>query len=321
MAKDLYAVLGVPRNADEDAIKKAFRKLAAKYHPDRNPGKENEARFKELNRAHEVLSDRTKRALYDEFGEQALQQGFDAERARWAKQYGAGGPRRGGGAPGGFGGFDVQEIFGGGGGDLGDLFGDVFARRGGRPGGGRRAMKGQDVESEVTIDFASAVRGTTLSLQRGAESVQVRVPPGASEGSRVRIPGQGAPGFGGGPPGDLLLTIHVTSHPLFRREGDDLHLDVPLTLAEAYRGTKIRIPTPDGDVQLKVPPRTQTGQVTRLRGKGVARKGKEPGDLYVRYLVHVPTSEDEAVAKAIEAIEQATGGDPSVERERDALKF
>ena len=324
MAKDLYAVLGVPRNADEDAIKKAFRKLAAKYHPDKNPGKENEARFKEINRANEVLSDKTKRALYDEFGEEALQQGFDAERARWAKRYGAGGPRRAGGAgaPGGFGGFDVQEIFGGGGGgDLGDLFGDVFARRGGRPGGARRASKGQDVESEVTIDFASAVRGTTLALQRGAESVQVRVPPGAQEGSRVRIPGQGAPGFGGGPPGDLLLRIHVTPHPLFRREGDDLHLDVPLTLGEAYRGTRIRIPTPEGDVQLKVPARTQTGQVTRLRGKGVSRKGKEPGDLYVRYLVHVPTSEDEAVAKAIEAIEKATEADASVERERDALRF
>ena len=325
MAKDLYAVLGVPRTADEDQIKKAFRKLAAKFHPDKSPGKDNEARFKEINRANEVLSDKQKRALYDEFGEEALQQGFDPERARFAKRYGTGGPRRGAPGPGGFGGFDVQEIFGGagGGGDLGDLFGDMFHRRGGggRPGAARRASKGQDVASEATIDFASAVKGTTLVLQRGGEEVQVRVPPGASEGSRVRIPGQGAPGFGGGPPGDLILTIHVTPHPLFRREGDDLYLDVPLSLAEAYRGAKVRIPTPDGDVLLVVPARTQTGQMTRLRGKGVARKGKEPGDLYVRFLVHVPTSDAPAVAQAVEALEAATKDDVSVERERDALRF
>ncbi len=110
------------------------------------------------------------------------------------------------------------------------------------------------------------------------------MPPGAAEGSRIRITGQGSPGFAGGPPGDLLLTIHVEPHPFFKREGDDLYLDVPITLAEAYRGEKIRVPTPEGEVNLKVPARTQTGALTRLRGKGVGRKGKEPGDLYVRFL-------------------------------------
>jgi curved DNA-binding protein len=304
MAKDLYAVLGVPRDADEETIKKAFRKLAMKYHPDKNPGKANEQRFKEVNQAHEVLSDKKKRALYDEFGEESLSQGFDAERARVIRQYG--GMPRGGGrpGPGGMGGFDVQEIFGGGGGgDFSDIFGDILGGRvRGARGGRGAAMRGQDMESSVTIDFASAVKGTTLQLQRGNETVQVRVPPGANEGSRLRIPGQGSPGMGGGPPGDLLLTIHVTPHPHFKREGDDLHLDVPITLAEAYRGDKVRVPTPDGEVTLKVPPRTQSGQVTRLRGKGVARKGKEPGDLYVRFIVHVPTSDEPEVQKAVDVL-------------------
>src|SRR5262245_8381596 len=163
MAKDLYAVLGVPRDADEDAIKKAFRKLAMKYHPDKNPGKANEQRFKEVNQAHEVLSDKKKRALYDEFGEESLSQNFDPERARVVRQ--SGGGFRAGRAPGPGGGFDVQEIFGGGGGsgEFGDIFGEIFNRgRGGR--GPRGAARGQDVESTVTIDFVSAVKGTQLQL-------------------------------------------------------------------------------------------------------------------------------------------------------------
>lgn len=311
MARDLYSTLGVPRNADEDAIKKAFRKLAMKYHPDKSPGKANEAKFKEINQAHEVLSDKKRRALYDEFGEESLSANFDAERARVVRQYGgAGGPRARTGGPNG--GFDVQEIFGNaaaGGADFGDLFGDLFggrARGGARGGRAVRPQKGGDVASSVTIDFEAAVKGTELSLQRsdGGEPVTVRVPPGAAEGSRLRIAGQGQPGFAGGPAGDLVLEIHVTPHQLFERKGDDLHLDVPITIGEAYRGEKVRIPTPNGDVTLKVPARTQTGQVTRLRGRGVARKGKEPGDLYVRFLVQVPTEESDEVAQAIEVLDR-----------------
>ncbi|MFS8069971.1 MAG: DnaJ C-terminal domain-containing protein [Byssovorax sp.] len=305
MAKDLYAVLGVPKTADEEAIKKAFRKLAMKYHPDKNPGKANEARFKEVNQAQEVLSDPQKRALYDEFGEESLSQNFDADRARVIRQYGGGGGR--GGRPGAGGNVDIQDIFGGGGpaggGDFGDILGDLFNRGGG---GGRqrapRPSRGQDIEAEVTIEFASAVKGATLELTLGSTTVPVRIPAGANEGSRLRLPGQGSPGAFGGPPGDLRITVHVNPHPLFKREDDDLHLDLPITIAEAYRGEKVKIPTPDGDVTLKVPPRTQSGNMTRLRGKGVARKGKEPGDLYVRFLVHVPTEDDPEVAKAIDLL-------------------
>jgi curved DNA-binding protein len=308
MAKDLYAVLGVPKTADEETIKKAFRKLAMKYHPDKNPGKANEARFKEVNQAQEVLSDPKRRALYDEFGEESLSQNFDADRARVIRQYGGGGGGGRGGRPGAGGQtVDINDIFGGGGGpaggDFGDILGDLFNRGGG--GRGQRAprpSRGQDIEAEVTIEFASAVKGTTLDVTLGAAPVQVRIPAGANEGSRLRIPGQGAPGAFGGPPGDLRITVHVTPHPLFKREDDDLHLDLPITIAEAYRGEKVKIPTPDGEVTLKVPARTQTGNMTRLRGKGVARKGKEAGDLYVRFLVHVPTEADPEVAKAIDML-------------------
>jgi curved DNA-binding protein len=295
MAKDLYAVLGVPRDADEESIKKAFRKLAMKYHPDKNPGKGNEQRFKDVNRAHEVLADKEKRALYDEFGEASLSQNFDADRARVVRNYGGGGPGPRTGQA-----VNVEEIFSGGGrADFGDLFGDLFGRgRAGR-GAAPQPARGPDIESSVTVDFAAAVKGTTLELARDNETVTVRIPAGAKEGSRVRIHGQGAPGAMGGPQGDLLLTIHVTPHPFFRREGDDLYVDLPITLGEAYEGAKVRVPTPEGEVTLKVPPRTQAGQVTRLRGKGVARRGREAGDLYVKFVVHVPTSDDPEVARAV----------------------
>ena len=313
--KDLYAVLGVPRDADDDAIKKAFRKLAMKHHPDKSPGKASEQRFKDVNQAHEILSDPKKRKLYDEFGEESMSQNFDADRARVIRQYGRGRAGRGGGSSGGPGGFDVQEIFGQGGpapGDMSDIFGDLFGGRvrGGGARGPRHPARGQDVESSVTIDFVSAVKGASLQIQRGAETVTVRVPPGANEGSRLRIPGQGGEGAGGGPAGDLLLTIHVTPHPFFKREGDDLHLDLPVTLGEAYRGEKIRVPTPDGEVTLKVPARTQSGHVTRLRGKGVTRKGKEAGDLYVKFIVHVPTEDDPEVARAVEVLAATMTTDP-----------
>ncbi|MEP7119325.1 MAG: DnaJ C-terminal domain-containing protein [Byssovorax sp.] len=307
MAKDLYAVLGVPKTADEETIKKAFRKLAMKYHPDKNPGKANEARFKEVNQAQEVLSDPTKRALYDEFGEDSMSQNFDPERARMIRQYGGGGGGRRAGGPGGQT-VDINDIFGGGGagggGDFGDILGDLFNRGGGGRGArAPRPSRGQDIEAEVTIEFASAVKGATLDLTLGEGApVQVRIPAGANEGSRLRIPGQGSPGSAGGPAGDLRITVHVNSHPLFKREGDDLTLDLPITLAEAYRGEKVKIPTPDGEVTLKVPVRTQSGNMTRLRGKGVARKGKEAGDLYVRFIVYVPTEDDPEVAKAIDLL-------------------
>ena len=311
MASDYYSVLGVSKGADAEEIKKAYRKLAASLHPDKRPGDRSaESKFKKVNQAYQVLSDPKKRALYDEFGEQGLSEGFNAERARNYRQWSNMGAGRGGRAGGSRGGvFEVEDLFGRGaaGGGLGDMLGDLFSRaRGSRAGAPAAQARGGDVESELTIDFASAVNGTTVSLmiEGAGEPVQVRIPPGAVEGSRLRIKGQGAPSPFGGPPGDLLLTIHVTPHAHFRLEGDDLHLDLPITIGEAYRGAKVKVPTPRGLVTLTVPAGAQSGRRMRLRGKGVARPGKPAGDLYVRFEIRIPTGSDPGVRKAVDALEE-----------------
>ena len=325
MAEDFYGVLGVAKNADADAIKKAYRKLAQKLHPDKNPGnKAAEAKFKSVNQAYEVLSHDDKRKLYDEFGEEGLREGFDADRVRqykqWQSQPGAGGGGRGrnvyssGGET-----VSLEDLFGGqgGGGSISDLFGDAFG--GGR--GGRRArgpVKGNDIGAETTIDFVSAVRGTSLELraQNADKPTVVRIPPGAAEGSRLRIAGQGEPSPNGGPPGDLILIVHVQDHPFFKREGLDLHLDLPLTITEAYRGAKVKVPTPSGDVSLKIPEGAQSGGSLRLRGKGVTMKGKEPGDLYVHFLVRSPSNRSEEIGALVDKLGELSPEDP-----RSAIKF
>jgi curved DNA-binding protein len=321
MADDLYAVLGVPKGADEAVIKKTYRKLAKTLHPDKHPGdKTAEARFKTVNHAFQVLSDPKQRKLYDEFGEDGLREGFDADKHRAYQQYAAQAGARGGGGRSYPGGVRIEDLFNRGGaqgGDVSDFLGDIFSRGGGGARRPRGPVPGSDLQASVTIDFASAVRGTMVELrtQPGADPVKVRIPQGADEGSRVRIAGHGAPSPNGGPSGDLLLDIHVEPHPFFRREGDDLHLDLPITVVEAMRGGKVKVPTVDGSVSLKVPPGTQTGATARLKGKGVTRKGNT-GDLYVRYQVHVPTETSPALDALLDALEKVPAPDP---RERIAF--
>lgn len=311
MAADFYKELGVSRTASDAEIKKAYRKLASQLHPDKNPGdKKTETRFKAVNTAYQALSDKEKRKLYDEFGEEALREGFNADAAR---------TYRSGGSPGGFGrrrggsgAVNVEDLFSGGGeapGGIGDLFGDLFSRGGGRR-GPSPGMKGSDIASEVSVDFISALRGAELKLrlQDGGDEITVRVPPGAGDGDKVRIAGQGAPGAYGGPPGDLILNIRVAKHPHFERLGLDLYLDLPITVGEAYRGAKVRVPTPDGAITLTVPKHAQSGQIARLKSRGVKRK-TETGDLYIRFQIKLPVSESEEIDAAVSTLDSAMTGD------------
>jgi len=316
--RDLYKVLGVARDVEADALKKAYRKLARRHHPDVNPGdKASEDKFKEISEAYDVLSDPIKRRNYDEFGEVALQGGFDAEQARRARE--AFGARFGGGAEGGpqFGGGEPFEF-----GDLDDLLGRFGF--GGRGGAGRAAgLRGSDLQAQLELDFLEAAKGgeKRLTLQLAGEdgrlrsqTLTVRIPPGVADGGRIRLRGKGAPGLGGGPPGDLWATVRVRPHPVFRREGRNLIVDVPLTIVEAIRGAKIEVPTLDGRATLTVPPGTDSGQKLRLRGKGIAAPGGGAlGDLYVVIQIRVPKQLDADALEKLDALAGAGPEDPRKE--------
>lgn len=313
--RDLYKILGVSRTATAKEIRTAYRNLARKYHPDRNPGnKEAEERFKDASYASEVLLNDEKRKLYDEFGEIGLREGFNADAYRQYTRYGQGGSSAGAGsAAGGVGGFG-----GGGFGGLEDLFEQISGRRGGASwsgsledlfGGGaaatgsrtRERTKRPDVTAEVTIPFADSVRGAEreLSFQfqgEPARSIKVRIPAGVRDGGRVRLREQGPHGA------DLVLDVHVQEHPFFRREGNDLLLDLPVTVGEAYRGARVQVPTPEGPVTLRIPPRVRGGSKLRLRGRGV-RMGAEVGDLIVQVEIVLPDAE--GLDSAVDALDAA----------------
>ena len=306
---DLYEVLGVPRDAKVDAIRKAYRKLARKNHPDLNPGdKAAEERFKEISRAWEVLEDPELRRNYDEFGAISLEAGFDAEKARAARE--AFGSRFGTSGPPGAESNGSEFEFG----DLDDLMGRFF---GGRAEGGRGIrMRGTDLEASLELDFFDAVRGgeQRLTLGRGgaggSETITVRIPPGVDTGGRLRIPGKGAPGVGGGPPGDLWVVLRVRPHRVFRREGRDLSFDLPISVAEAIRGAKVEVPTLEGRATLTIPAGTDSGTRLRLRGKGVPDpRGGQPGDLFARIQIRVPRNLDDDAKSAVDALERSEDRD------------
>lgn len=351
-AKDLYAVLGVARDASADEIKRAYRKLAREHHPDVNPGdKVAEEKFKAIASAYDVLSNAQKRKLYDEFGEEGLRGGFDPDQARayrhWSDQRRRAETRDD----------DIPYDFD---------FGDVFGARQGRARRGGFQIAGEDLRATVKLDFVTALRGTLISVRlpslapcdvcagsgekpgseprpcadcagsgkrklahgpmnllttcptcggdgvvhdacsscagRGTvtseQAVEVRIPAGADDGSELRVRGKGGPGLAGGPPGDLIIRTEVEPHPHFTRDGLDLHLTLPITFNEAYNGASISVPTLAGAVQMKVPPRAQSGNKLRLRGKGVKR-GESIGDLYVELSVRAPDVVNEELATAL----------------------
>ncbi|MDX2086815.1 MAG: DnaJ C-terminal domain-containing protein [Kofleriaceae bacterium] len=288
MAESLYETLGVAKTASADDIRKAYRKLARKFHPDVNPGdKAAESKFKSISAAYEVLSDDKKRKAYDEFGDASLQGGFDPDKAReyarWqntrqqrSSRFTEEGPVD----------FDFSEFFGG-------------ART------PRGPQRGGDMTAQVEIDLRQAIEGTELAADLpGHGTVRVRIPKGADTGSVLRVPGKGSPGRNGGPPGDLLIETVLRPHRFLRRDGLDLYLTLPVTLDEAYNGASVDVPTFEGSVVLKIPPRSQQGAKLRLRGKGVPKKDGR-GDMIVELDVRMPDRADEALAAALRAAKTA----------------
>jgi curved DNA-binding protein len=277
MAKDLYRALGLSRGASADEIKKAFRKLARECHPDLHPDdKAAVERFKEINQAHDVLSDPEKRQMYDELGETAEKLGYDPEKYR---QYKA----SGGGAAG-FGGFG----FGGDGVDMEDLLGNLFGQRRGP----RGPRPGRDRQTRITIDFTTAALGGERSLHIADRAVQMRIPAGIRPGGKLRLKGHGEPSPNGGPAGDLLVEVDVAPDPLFSRAEDDLLIEVPITLGEALRGGSIEVPTLGAPVRVRVPVGTQPGQKLRVKGRGIQRKDQAAGDLLVTLKLVLPDVKD-----------------------------
>jgi molecular chaperone DnaJ len=362
MAADFYKILGVSKDASEEKIKKAYRKLARKWHPDINPGnKKAEKKFKEISEAYDCIGNKEKKALYDEFGADGLQAGFDPQKARQYSQWDGFRPSEQRGNREGFGRHQSYE----------DIFGDIFGSGTGSP-GFQSPARGRDLQHDMTIDLVSALRGfeTELSMQKaktcdlcggsgndpnatlstcaycggsgrlnvaegpmhftkpcphchghgqtgkpctacggsgqvqGTEKIRIVVPKGVKEGSKVRIAGKGEPGSGGGQPGDLYLIIHLKPHPYLKRTGDDLYMDVPVTVREAMAGGSIDIPTVDGPVKLKVPSGSQTGKVLRLKGRGATHlKTKTRGNLMVKLVVKVPQTEDPEILAAVKKMD------------------
>jgi molecular chaperone DnaJ len=369
--KDFYTVLGVSRTASPEEIKKAYRQLARKYHPDLNPGKkETEERFKEISLAYDTLADERKRKLYDEFGEEGLQAGFDPEKMRAYKQWSSDGGfafGRGGRRSSADAGFSFE-----------DLVGDLFS-------GGRRrpssAMEpGEDLEYVLDLNLLETIRGVekTVSVQRPTlcptchgtggrggrraticlecqghgqvkvgtgtvsfmrtcarcggegrlsagncspcggsgrittpERLTVKIPAGVNDGSRIRLAGKGAAVSPGGPTGDLYLVIRVQPHPVLSRDGLNLSLDVPVTVGEAINGATITVPTPGGDVKVKIPPGSQSGQTLRLKGKGVTdAKAHTTGDLYLKLMIQVPKDGGTRARQAAELLEHYYAENP-----------
>ncbi|MFT0847934.1 J domain-containing protein [Actinomycetaceae bacterium L2_0104] len=334
MEKDFYKALGVSKDASADEIKKAYRKLAKQYHPDRNPGNTTaENRFKEVGEAYQVLSNEEDRKQYDAIralaggsprfaagsGGAGAGAGFeDIFSQMFGGGAGFGGTANAGGAGpnvrfqstgGGANGFeDIFSMFGGGGQPSGGRFGGF--------GSNRRSERGQDLKTEVSIPLRQAVSGTTVKLTTArGNSVTARIPAGVSDGQKIRISGKGGLGVNGGAPGDIIVTVHVEKHPVYEVRGKDVYVDLPISFGEAALGGTVEVPTLDGkNVQVKIPEGSSSDKLLRVKGKGLPNGKFSHGDLYVRLKVAVPKKMSEEARRAASLFAAATrDADPRAE--------
>lgn len=292
MAQDPYVELGVPRTASADEIKRAFRKLAKKYHPDANQGdKSAEDRFKRVSAAFDLLGDEDKRKKFD-LGE------IDAEGRETMRGFGGGNPFREGGGfrpggPGGPGGPQFEDV------DLGDILGEMFGARGGRAGGFNFNQRGHDIRARVELDLEEAINGAKRRIAfSDGRTLEVTIPKGAAEGQVLRLKGQGAPGRAGA--GDALIELAIRPHPIFHRDGENLTMDLPVSAPDAVLGGKVEAPTPDGPVTLSIPAGSNSGSTLRLKGKGMPGPIGKRGDLLARLVVTLPDKPDPELVKFAE---------------------
>lgn len=294
--KDYYKILGVPRNATQEEIKRAYRKLARKYHPDVSKEPDAEEKFKEIQEAYEVLKDPEKRKLYDQLGPHWKHGQEFRPPPGFEERFG------------GFAGFTTEEL-----GGFSDFFELLFGPGFRRGGFGPFRARGEDIEAEIAISLEEAYRGTivpvalevpevdptTGQIRKIRKTLQVKIPAGILEGQRIRLPGQGSPGLGGGPPGDLYLKVRFKPHPYFRVKGKDIELDLPITPWEAALGATIQVPTLGGKVEVTIPPGSQTDQKLRLRGKGLAG-----GDQYLILKIYTPPATTEEARRLYEEMRE-----------------
>ncbi|MBB3165193.1 DnaJ-class molecular chaperone [Rhizobium laguerreae] len=298
MSQDPYELLGVKRDATQKDIQSAFRKLAKKLHPDLNPGdKKAEERFKQISTAYEILSDEQKRGRFDR-GEIDI---TGAERAQrnyyrdYASKSGPGDPYHNSA---GFADFS----------DADDIFASFFSRR---AGGGQTRGRGRDRQFSMEVDFLEAVNGTRTEVKMpNGPALDVQIPPGTRDGQTLRLRGKGEPGIGGGPVGDALIEIRVRPHRFFTRDGDDIRLELPISLSEAVLGGKVRVPTPSGPVNLTLPPHSNTGKILRLKSKGVSKRGGGHGDVYISLKIVLPDASDERLTAFMKEWATANSYDP-----------
>jgi curved DNA-binding protein len=290
--KDYYKILGVDRKAGDDEIKKAYRKLARKYHPDVSKEANAKEKFQEVSEAYETLRDKEKRAAYDSLGS-GFRPGQDFRPPPdWFDRFGGGNRSE-----------DLHGV------DLGELFESMglFGRAGRRS---RRSFAGEDYEVPARLTIEEAARGTERTVQLDGRGFTARIPRGATDGQRLRLAGKGGPGTNGGPPGDLYLQIALEPHPLYRAHGHDLDLEVPLAPWEAALGAQIEVPTLEGRVQMKVPAGSKAGQKLRLAGRGLPKPGGGAGDLYAVLTIAVPATLTEREKELYEALRGASQFNP-----------